>query len=85
MVYPNPYVPEKAVDHVLKFDGVPADTTIRIYTISGELVREFNLVQGRVLWDGTNQDGSKVVSGVYVYTIKVTGRELQSGKLFVIR
>ncbi|NTV53232.1 MAG: DUF11 domain-containing protein, partial [Candidatus Firestonebacteria bacterium] len=84
-VYPNPFRPETAFEHVLKFEHCPDGSEIRIYTVSGELARKFTGVSGRQIWDGKNNGGADVVSGVYLYVIDQPGGLKTSGKIFVIR
>jgi hypothetical protein len=57
------------------------DFRLRIYTVSGRLVREFDTgdVDGglrvgwnRVRWDGRDEDGDRVATGVYLYRVSVT-------------
>ena len=74
--YPNPFNPETWVPYQL---AKPADVTLRIYSVKGELVR--TLVLGHqaagvyhsksraAYWDGRNAQGEKVASGVYFYTL----------------
>jgi len=70
--YPNPFNPET----VIKFN-LPQDSrvTLRVYNILGQVV---NTVVDEVLpagahavvWDGKNEQGKDVASGVYFYRIK---------------
>ena len=74
--YPNPFNPETWLPYQL---AVLADVTVRIYSSSGVLVRTFTLgyqpagiYQSRsraVYWDGKNEMGEQVASGVYFYTL----------------
>jgi enediyne biosynthesis protein E4 len=77
--YPNPFNPETWIPFQL---GADANVTIEIYEMRGKRVRTLNL--GRRLagdylkksraayWDGTNEGGEKVASGVYVYRLTAT-------------
>jgi flagellar hook assembly protein FlgD len=85
VVFPNPFRPDQAAGHVLKFDNCPENTQIRIFTISGELVRKYQGVSGRQTWDGKNSSGGDVVSGVYLYILDGPGNLKAIGKIFVIR
>jgi parallel beta-helix repeat protein len=79
-VYPNPCNPETWIPFELAEDE---DVTIRIYDVSGRLVRELALGRlqaghyvnkGRaVLWDGRNEKGERVASGAYVVEL-IAGR-----------
>ncbi|MCD4814761.1 hypothetical protein K8S19_13855 [bacterium] len=84
-VYPNPFNPAKAVGGQLKFENLPIDSKIRIFTVSGELVRNLIANQDRGTWDGRNQAGAEVVSGVYLYVVDFFDREKRIGKIFLIR
>ena len=74
--YPNPFNPETWIPYEL---AKPATVTLRIYTMSGVLVRTLNLghqpagnYQQRsraAYWDGKNELGESVASGVYFYTL----------------
>lgn len=75
--FPNPFNPETWIPYQLKNDS---EVIIKIYTATGELVRELNLgyksagiyiSQDRsAYWDGKDKFGIPVSSGVYFYTIK---------------
>ncbi|MYB02351.1 leucine-rich repeat protein, partial [Candidatus Poribacteria bacterium] len=75
--YPNPFNPETWIPYQL---ATPADVTLTIYDIRGVVVRELQLghqaagfYQSRsraIYWDGRNELGEKVATGVYFYTLK---------------
>jgi hypothetical protein len=67
----------------------PADVTIKIHDLKGQLVRTLKLGQkdaGKYTahWDGKNDDGKKVASGIYFYSIKA-GDFTDTGKLVVVK
>lgn len=74
--FPNPFNPETWIPFQLANESV---VTIHIYTPSGKLVRTLTqgiLSEGRyatqskaIHWDGQNDDGEPVSSGIYLYTI----------------
>ena len=74
--YPNPFNPETWIPYQL---SEPAEVTLRIYAVNGELVRTLALghtpagiYQSRsraAYWDGKNEMGESVASGVYFYTL----------------
>ena len=78
--FPNPFNPETWIPYTLA-DG--ADVNIRIYDVEGKLVRRLDIGHqrtGRYLsretaayWDGTDQLGESVSSGIYFYTLKADG------------
>ena len=74
--YPNPFNPETWIPYQL---AAPAEVTLTIYDMDGRMVRRLMLghqaagmYQSRsraVYWDGRNQLGESVVSGLYFYTL----------------
>ncbi|CUT08364.1 hypothetical protein JGI9_01590 [Candidatus Kryptonium thompsonii] len=88
-VVPNPYVGINELEPVSKlpgqvrgerriyFDGLPRECVIRIYTLSGELVKEIYHSSGvdnsREYWNLLNRDGLGVSYGVYIAHIEAPG------------
>ena len=74
--YPNPFNPETWIPYQL---AESADVTLTIYDMNGQLIRRLALghqpagmYQNRsraVYWDGRNQLGESVASGLYFYTL----------------
>ena len=74
--YPNPFNPETWIPYQL---STAADVRLNIYSVTGRLIRTFALghqpagiYQNRsraAYWDGRNESGEKVASGVYFYTL----------------
>jgi hypothetical protein len=71
--YPNPFDPDRCLS--MTFSDLTAQAQIKIYTISGELVRELDDTNGTglVCWDGKNTNGSDVASGIYIASINGNG------------
>ncbi len=75
--YPNPFNPETWIPYHLAKE---TDVTLRIYSVNGALIRAFALghqpagvYQSRsraAYWDGRNEWGEPVASGIYFYTLK---------------
>jgi len=83
--YPVPYKPS-AGHTVITFTGLATDSTVKIYTIMGELVKTLDTpdANGNIIWTVKNTDGDNVASGVYIYQIKNSFDE-KRGKLMIIR
>ena len=74
--YPNPFNPETWIPYQL---SKPTEVLLRIYSVKGALVRRLALghqpagiYQSRTraaYWDGKNEFGESVASGVYFYTL----------------
>lgn len=88
--YPNPFNPRTTIAYSIPNVGAqPAEVTLEIYNILGErikaLVNERQYPgRYRVEWDGTDNDGNEVSSGVYFYNIKLWGIALIPAKKMVI-
>ena len=88
--YPNPFNPETWIPYQL---SEPADVTLRIYAVSGSLVRTLALGQmpagmyqsrtRAAYWDGKNGVGESVASGIYFYTL--TAGEFTATRKMLIR
>jgi flagellar hook assembly protein FlgD len=63
------------------------DSKIKILTISGRLVRQFETPGGRVAyWDGRDDSGRLVASGIYLIVAYDTeGNNVTTGKVAVLR
>jgi sugar lactone lactonase YvrE len=84
-VYPNPYlIPNGSL---LTVDGLVANSSLKILTIDGRLVREIKTPGGRIgFWDGKDDQGNIVASGVYVLVgFTEDGSQTGTGKVAVIR
>jgi hypothetical protein len=82
--YPNPFLPFEG-QAFMSLDTIPAGTSVKIYTIHGELVRDLVAsASGEAQWDGTNDAGEKVASGVY-FALLSTGSETKTVKVAIQR
>ena len=87
--YPNPFNPETWLPYQL---ATPAEVTLSIYSIDGRLARILDLghqpagiYQSKhraAYWDGKNQLGEPVASGLYFYTL--TAGEFTSTRKMLI-
>jgi hypothetical protein len=78
--HPNPFNPDTWIPYQLRED---ADVVVRIYDAAGRLMRTLSLGHKpagfyvsrdrAVYWDGRNEAGETVASGVYFYTIQAGG------------
>lgn len=91
-VYPNPWRPGSGGVQdaaAVVFDGLTSEATIRLFTISGRLVRELDkpasTATAQQLWDGNDSTGHAVASGVYYYVVTAPGGLKATGRVAVIR
>ncbi len=75
--YPNPFNPETAITFSIKEAG---KVSLNIYNLQGQLIRSLvdeEKLAGSysVIWNGTDDQGVRISSGTYLYTLKVNGFE----------
>jgi len=73
---PNPFNPVTTISYALPN---AADVKIEVFNAAGRLVRTLvderqDAGQKNAVWDGTNDVGQKVASGVYMYRLEADGR-----------
>ena len=90
--YPNPFTTSTAFVFTITGSQVPQNIRIQILTITGKVVREITknelgpLRIGRNItefkWDGTDQYGSKLGNGIYLYRVitNLNGKSLDKFK-----
>ena len=88
--YPNPFNPETWIPYQL---AKPADVTLTIYGVNGQVIRQLALghqpagtYQSKsraAYWNGHNDVGERVASGIYFYTL--TAGESTSTRKMLIR
>ncbi len=88
--YPNPFNPETWIPYQL---AEAADVTLTIYAADGRLIRTLALghqstgiYQSKsraAYWDGRNALGEPVASGIYFYTLRVSGEFTATRKMLI--
>jgi len=73
--YPNPFNPETNIRYSLEKAG---NVSIEIFNIRGQRVKSLlnammNEGEHTVVWDGRDDDGRQVGSGMYLYIMKADG------------
>lgn len=99
-VVPNPYVASARWEtknlfnsgrgpRSIHFTHLPAQCTIRIFTVSGELVKTIYhdnaLNNGTENWDLLTRDNLGVAYGVYIYYVEAPGIGERTGKFAIIK
>ncbi len=73
--YPNPFNPTTTISfQISEFNA--EETTIEIYNIKGQKVKQFSDLRGQtsVLWNGDDESENPVSSGIYLYKLNVNGK-----------
>ncbi|MCK4585220.1 hypothetical protein KAU13_07375 [candidate division WOR-3 bacterium] len=86
-VYPSPGFPRSG-SRVLTFANLPDEGKIYVYTLSGSLVwkHSFTNIDKYYSWNGKNQFGNDIASGIYFYYVEnKSGDVLIKGKFAVVR
>ena len=85
-VFPNPFRPAAATGGIAKFRNLPDGTFVELYTLAHERVRLLAPVGNLATWDGRNEAGQQVATGVYLYRIVLPGdKPPLIGRLALIR
>jgi hypothetical protein len=89
--YPNPFNPETWIPYQIT---VPANVTVSIYNLNGQIVRRLELgtrMPGSYInrskaayWDGRNESGEMVSSGIYFYQLQA-GRDAAVRKMVIVK
>ncbi|MCP4583364.1 MAG: hypothetical protein GY839_17285 [candidate division Zixibacteria bacterium] len=102
-VVPNPFVAQSAPDYGFSptqdnpaterivFVNLPPDATIRVYTLTGDLITTLENItddngdQTTAGWDLITDNMQTIVSGLYLYVVEASGEDDFVGKFAVIR
>ena len=89
--FPNPFNPETWIPYQLKDESA---VTVKIYDVSGRLVRTIDLGQKSpgiyvtreqaAYWDGRNSFGERMASGLYFYTLR-TKSYTQTKRMLLVK
>ena len=85
VVYPNPFEPAKGHTRVT-FEALTEGVTIRIFSLSGELVRKQEVpFQYSWNWDGKNMNGEELARGIYLWVVTNADGKMKRDKIAIIR
>jgi flagellar hook assembly protein FlgD len=89
--FPNPFNPVTTIKFKVQSSKfkVPLPATLKIYNLLGQKVRtlvdELKATgEYEVVWDGKDDNGQKVGSGIYFYQLK-TGESSESKKMVLLK
>ena len=82
-IYPNPVPPN--FDGQIVINGLVNNASVKFTDISGKLVKETKANGSTAIWNGRDNNGAKVKTGVYlVFSSNADGTETFVGKIVVI-
>ena len=81
--YPNPFNPTTTISYALPYQS---SVEVIIYDIIGRVIKSFDISSQSagyqsIVWDGKNEIGNSVASGIYLYRISI--KSLENSKIFV--
>ncbi|MDP3149036.1 MAG: DUF3160 domain-containing protein [Ignavibacteria bacterium] len=87
--YPNPFNPSTIISFTIPDAVANQSVSLKIYSINGELIKTFfekDLPAGNYVtrWEGTNETGTAVPSGVYLYKV-TAGNNFVTGKMSLVK
>jgi hypothetical protein len=87
--HPNPFNPNTRIRFVVCSGQSPLHVCLKIYNIRGQLVRiliEEEKPPGdyQAIWDGRNDEGQQVASGIYFYQLRAKDR-IFTRKMLLLR
>ncbi len=70
--YPNPFNPSTTISFSIDTNNIE-DIELTIYNLKGQKIRKYSLLydQSSVTWNGTDDNGKYVTSGVYLYKLEI--------------
>jgi len=82
--YPNPFNPSTVIGYELP---KASDVTLTVFNVYGQQIKTLvnshvNAGAHQAIWDGTNEMGAKVASGVYFY--KITAGDFQARNKMIL-
>ncbi|MAE70923.1 MAG: hypothetical protein CME06_10700 [Gemmatimonadetes bacterium] len=78
-------------DRKIAFTNIAGRATIRVFTLAGDLVDEFEFVPDHeddttAYWDLISRNGQAIVSGIYLFAVEPAGNaEIEVGKFVVLK
>ncbi len=88
--FPNPFNPSTTISFELDSEDID-NIELIICNLKGQKVKTFNITlsgvegQSSIIWDGTDENGQKVSSGIYLYILHVNGTDVALSKCILLK
>ncbi len=88
--YPNPFNPSTIITFSLTAEDAE-NAEVIIYNPKGQIIKVFNDLiinsdeKGSIIWDGKDQNGNAVSSGIYLYKMRSDGRYTSTKKMILMK
>ena len=83
VVYPNPFNYSEKDGQRIYIEGLKDDSTVHILTVDGRLIRRFDTRGGRASWDGRDDAGRRVATGIYMVVGTHESGDRGTGKILI--
>ena len=85
--YPNPFNPETTIQFTLSKQDI---VEINIYNVKGQLIKKFEKQtypggDNQIIWNGTDNSGKILSSGIYLYQIKTDNGLSEASKMLLLK
>ena len=85
-IFPNPAVAQSGILPEISIDKLVDDTQIKITTLTGKVVAQVQSFGGRATWNGRDENGEDVPSGIYlILAVANNGEGTAKGKVVLVR
>ncbi|OQX71767.1 MAG: hypothetical protein B6D62_01495 [Candidatus Cloacimonas sp. 4484_275] len=88
--FPNPFNPAKSKANIFFTVKTNSFINVEIYNLKGQKVKtlakdKFSVGSHIINWDGKDENGKPVNSGIYLFNLQTTDRKTVFGKLVLIK
>jgi len=85
--YPNPFNPSTEIRFQISDFSENEKAEIEIYNLKGQKIKQYSILnnQSSIVWNGTDQTGKPVSSGVYFYKLVSNGKDITSRKMLLLK
>src|SRR5262249_52121986 len=84
-VSPNPWRQDRHRGRPVTFSPLSGESTVKIFTASGRLVKNLGRADGLASWDLTTDGGTQAASGLYVFLVDNAEGQRTRGKFAVVK
>ena len=86
--YPNPFNTSTTISFNLATKS-HKNTQIKIYNVKGQLIKQYKIINSKlkineVVWDGKDENGNELSSGIYFYRLSIYNKLLDTKKCLLL-
>lgn len=84
--YPNPFNPKTTIYFELNTENSEI-AEVKIFNLKGQKIRQYSIInnQSSIIWNGTDQSGKSVSSGIYFYQLVIEGKVSAKNKMMLLK